>query len=388
MRNAGSLWCLLIVTAMCAVPRTTSADDLSASVTDQAGNTVSLTSVGNATLAFSVASATRQIPPVQIRRIDATEKEILKVTLVSGEAFDATSSDTITGKWDLGTYSLPLAKVKSVVFAAAHVAGPPWSPPPGYVGEIEGTLVYGLSYDFEFVGRDSNWIPPKSYVDRRKYSRLPVFVGDQVTVFIPFENIKSLTSDEVTLVDGTKVSGALTSKDDDDSKFLGRDRKLVGVTPYGTITFPIAAVSKLTFLHDKDRDTDKARPYWDRAFGIESKLSASVTTASDRIVDFKQIGVYEVAESGYYNWKEISTLGVYLGDSLNAITISNLKGIYEFRIEPAKYRWENKLLAKLATKSGNSLSVRMEKADIYFGGLIKEGFALVRADRLKSIDFR
>jgi hypothetical protein len=373
---------------MCAVPRTTSADDLSASVTDQAGNTVSLTSVGNATLAFSVASATRQIPPVQIRRIDATEKEILKVTLVSGEAFDATSSDTITGKWDLGTYSLPLAKVKSVVFAAAHVAGPPWSPPPGYVGEIEGTLVYGLSYDFEFVGRDSNWIPPKSYVDRRKYSRLPVFVGDQVTVFIPFENIKSLTSDEVTLVDGTKVSGALTSKDDDDSKFLGRDRKLVGVTPYGTITFPIAAVSKLTFLHDKDRDTDKARPYWDRAFGIESKLSASVTTASDRIVDFKQIGVYEVAESGYYNWKEISTLGVYLGDSLNAITISNLKGIYEFRIEPAKYRWENKLLAKLATKSGNSLSVRMEKADIYFGGLIKEGFALVRADRLKSIDFR
>lgn len=367
------------------------AAELTAKVSDTSGNMVSLTRVTTAQLAFHIGEADRSIPVVQIRQIDGLERGgLLKITLVSGEVMEGTSTAVLTGEWELGAYTLDINKAKSIAFGASQGTPeqiPPWKSPAGFVADINGTTVYDLRYEFSYTGRSSLWIPPKIYTSQMTYLWLP-FVKGSALYYVPFSRIQSTTPDEITLTDGTKMNGSLFNTQEREQVFQGRDRKVKGQTPFGEIEFPISNIKKITFLYDKDAQVATVEDQYKQEHGkfkSKSKLSGVITTTDNIPVPVTQLEVLTVDSEGYSFAKE-SVLSVFIGDARNAIDLAKLKAVSGIKVGGEAHK--PVIRADVVTKSGNTLATTFERSDVFFGGTCDQGYVVVGIEAIKSVDIK
>lgn len=140
--------------------------DVTVEITDTSGNTVKLTEVATTSLSFRVGEADMTIPISQLRQVRAMGRgDLFEVTLVSGETMQGTSSSSISGEWELGSFSLHLSKAKTIAFSGgeqAVAAKGDWKQPIGFMAKVNGTKVYGLVYAFSYTDYNRMWIPAKS----------------------------------------------------------------------------------------------------------------------------------------------------------------------------------------------------------------------------------
>lgn len=342
------------------------AADMTAEVTDTSGYTVTLDHVVPASLAFELGNANANISVDQIRRIEAVDPEgTFTVTLVSGETMQGSSDGRVFGEWELGSHMLDLSKVKSI---ARRQAGRPaastanWMPPVGFVANVNGTKVYGLTYKFRSRGgdRDHFWLP---------------VVRNQAVYSIPFSRIKQAAPQGIELTDGTSLQGRFYEKD---RVFEGSHGKLQGETTFGDIEFPLATVQTIDFLHDE------------HVRSAPVGLDAVITATSGDTIHVNGLEVMTVNSGGQIDSKSTS-LKCHIGEGISTVALSRLKGIRDINMiqeRVTSYSSRVKVTVELLAKSGNTAPARLAVSSIYFGGTCDLGYVKIQVQDIKTIQIK
>lgn len=392
MRKVDIYGIIFVFLLLAISPNILAGDKIACTITDSANNIVKLTDVSTKQISFQLNGSVISIPVIQISEVKSLgHNDLLKVALLSGQTHEVTSSDKIEGEWELGSYSIEIKKVNSIIFEKPDPP-PPFKPPAGFVAEFNGITIYSLEHKMVSPNRDSLWMP---------------FLKGPVVYSIPFAKIKQILQNEIVLTNDMKLKGLFHLKNSnyDSIMFDGRPRNLVGKTAIGTIELPAENVKSITFKHDKDIDISfaiKEHDYYDRNFApSDSKIKGTITVNSCEPVNIEKFISGEVPansnesisvehldafDTSYGSKNQF--IEVYIGEGLNKVELSKVIAIKDFEVRRDQTGFPQEIIAKITTKAGNVFSVKFKNLWICFGGTLDIGYAKVPAVYTKSIELK
>ena len=245
-----------------------------ATVTDTEGNTVTL-SVGIQNSAKSVTSkdgVSVTLPMATVQEVVRIDIGTLAVRLKDGSEFRGDIEYNVTGKSDLGEYSLPWSKVEHFRVLPGDFEAPQFKPPGGLTGTVElaagGQLeLQGLLYGFTTSRPDDRWSPPRVISSDRKSNYLAIRQKSGVLYVIPLalvrslENLQSKAERDEAIVEiklesktgeDVALKGYLAASWDTFHEHpYGHSHYLMGCDRRGTWRVPLAAVKRVTAIAPK-----------------------------------------------------------------------------------------------------------------------------------------
>jgi hypothetical protein len=393
--TAGKTLIKLSLGLLCTViiPCSLLAQGVIATVSDSAGNQVKLTGLTTKEITLHVGDTTVHIAPETIKEITAVSGG-LEVVLASGTTLKGTSDGQIAGQWELGSYTLALSKCRRIVFERGSGMPPTdWVQPPGYMATVNETEVFGLQYEFTWSGCDPLWIPCKSYSRQKTLLFLPVLKGD-LLFRVPFSAIAQASPSGVELRDGSRIEGRFTSMIgtlNENRRFEGSNRKLIGQTKYGKIEFPINKIKSIVFHPESSLPLPESdlMKLGAPASGARESIGeqATIVTAGGESVLVSRLDFFAVDTKGF-DYIPSRTMEVRIGESINQIEIAKLSAVKDFSVQMTQYGGILSLNARISTKSGNTLAVQFVIPDICFGGQTAQGYVKACSSDLKSVDIK